>query len=385
LHILKYVFLCFACLLYCAVFVSVYQKSDVNTLNRDLDLLSGQLIETANILDNTAIQRRNITLLGYKINYIIKPEDICSSKGDNDSVLLMIVVHSAVGNRAQRDAIRNTWYRTIHHFTDVRIILIFLVGSDQDQGLMTNVVAEGTVYRDLVVFDMIDTYRNLSLKSLLGLHWVNEFCAETRFVLKVDDDVYVNLRTIIINLLYTGSISENISQPDIKRNNRINTLCESFAEIKYNLSFVKGHGLVGAVNRKSRVMRYGLWGIEHKEHPEEFYPDYCSGNMYLLNITVVELLLKASYLYHDSSSVPVNENNSVSLSQQMRFVPFEDVFVTGYLARNIGVTCYHHRGFPHWSDGVNKANIVRLVKGQLLAIHNVYYLQMYRIYKLIGG
>jgi hypothetical protein len=250
---------------------------------------------------------------------------------------------------------------------------------------MTNVVAEGTIYRDLVVFDMIDTYRNLSLKSLLGLHWVNEFCAETRFVLKVDDDVYVNLRTIIINLLYTGSISENISQPDIKRNNRINTLCESFAEIKDNLSFVKGHGLVGTVNRKSRVMRYGLWGIEHKEHPEEFYPDYCSGNMYLLNITVVELLLKASYLYHDSSSVPVNENNSVSLSQQMRFVPFEDVFVTGYLARNIGVTCYHHRGFPHWSDGVNKANIVRLVKGQLLSLHNVYYLQMYRIYKLIGG
>ena len=39
----------------------------------------------------------------------------------------------------------------------------------------------------------MDTYRNLSYKSILGKLWVSKFCEQADFVVKADDDVFVDL------------------------------------------------------------------------------------------------------------------------------------------------------------------------------------------------
>jgi len=55
------------------------------------------------------------------------------------------------------------------------------------------------------------------------LYWLNELSTETRFVLKPDEDVYVDLLAVIIrSLIYEINI----------RNNRIKILYERFPEIK---------------------------------------------------------------------------------------------------------------------------------------------------------
>ncbi len=38
-----------------------------------------------------------------------------------------------------------------------------------------------------------DTYHNLTLKTTMGLKWTAIFCPQAQFVLKTDDDIYVNL------------------------------------------------------------------------------------------------------------------------------------------------------------------------------------------------
>lgn len=43
---------------------------------------------------------------------------------------------------------------------------------------------------------MSDFYRNLSLKVAGLLNWLNANCFKVEFVLKVDDDVYVNVRNL---------------------------------------------------------------------------------------------------------------------------------------------------------------------------------------------
>ena len=44
---------------------------------------------------------------------------------------------------------------------------------------------------------MVDVYRNLSIKMAGLLNWMNKFCTNFKgFLLKVDDDVYVSLRTL---------------------------------------------------------------------------------------------------------------------------------------------------------------------------------------------
>ena len=373
-------------MLYCGVFVSFYQQTrirhNIRTNGMDVGIRSESHVITIDEKDSKTHKDTSTIVLGYRINYILTPKDICSREPDDDIMLLVLLVHSAVDNRAQRDSIRNTWASTTHRFTGVRISLVFLIGIDPDQRLMTNVLNEGNAYKDLVILDMMDTYRNLSLKSLLGLHWVTEFCEESKFVLKLDDDVYVDLQNII-KLLDARFISDEIYNAKRDIYNKENIINNHLSNSNQSIPFVVGHGLVGSVNRNSRVMRYGLWSLNYKLHPEEFYPDYCSGNMYLMNRTVVKLLLQTSYSYRIADDVSEADVDRVTRSGEIRFVPFEDVFITGYLAQRIGLRCYHHDAFPHWSVGINRANIIRLIKGELLGLHNVYYQQMYKVHKLV--
>ncbi len=42
------------------------------------------------------------------------------------------------------------------------------------------------------MIDILDSYRNLTLKHMLAYEWTIEHCPEVDFVLKVDDDTFVD-------------------------------------------------------------------------------------------------------------------------------------------------------------------------------------------------
>ena len=46
---------------------------------------------------------------------------------------------------------------------------------------------------DIVQGDFLDSYRNLSYKNVMGVLWAAEFCAQAEFVVKADDDMFVDL------------------------------------------------------------------------------------------------------------------------------------------------------------------------------------------------
>jgi len=45
--------------------------------------------------------------------------------------------------------------------------------------------------------NMVDQYRNLTLKVVALFNWMNENCPHARYLLKCDDDVYVNVHTLV--------------------------------------------------------------------------------------------------------------------------------------------------------------------------------------------
>ena len=52
---------------------------------------------------------------------------------------------------------------------------------------------ESSKYGDIIQGDFLDTYHNLSYKAVMGNLWVAEFCSQAEFVVKTDDDMYVDL------------------------------------------------------------------------------------------------------------------------------------------------------------------------------------------------
>ena len=48
-------------------------------------------------------------------------------------------------------------------------------------------------YEDLVQGNFIDSYKNLTLKAVLGLRWLSQYCSDAPFAIKTDDDTFLNI------------------------------------------------------------------------------------------------------------------------------------------------------------------------------------------------
>ncbi|NXI81391.1 B3GT5 galactosyltransferase, partial [Rhipidura dahli] len=60
---------------------------------------------------------------------------------------------------------------------------------------------EDRLHGDLLQQDFLDTYNNLTLKTLMGLEWVSRFCPNATYVMKADHDVFLNLEFLARRLL----------------------------------------------------------------------------------------------------------------------------------------------------------------------------------------
>ena len=107
-------------------------------------------------------------------------------------------------------AMRSRWSEVMEGKDPVRVV--FLLGRRSDSRLQSAVDKEALVHRDIVLGNFQDHYRNLTLKTLVGLKWACCNCKSARYVLKTDDDVFVNIFKLMKWLvksprrkLYTGT------------------------------------------------------------------------------------------------------------------------------------------------------------------------------------
>ena len=93
--------------------------------------------------------------------------------------------------------------------------LVFMLGSTNNSSLQREIELENIRTRDVVQGSFLDTYRNLTYKSVMGHLWVSEFCQEAEFVVKSDDDIYNDLYGLYKVLNTTLKKVENIKVPNI--------------------------------------------------------------------------------------------------------------------------------------------------------------------------
>jgi hypothetical protein len=70
----------------------------------------------------------------------------------------------------------------------------FVFGLTEDQETQSRIEEEAKTYEDIIQIGIPDLYGNsLLLKRIAVLNWVNNQCSEIDFVVKVDDNVDVNV------------------------------------------------------------------------------------------------------------------------------------------------------------------------------------------------
>ena len=60
---------------------------------------------------------------------------------------------------------------------------------------------EHLLYGDIIRQEFLDTYDNLTLKTIKAFKWVIEFCPNARYIMKTDTDVFINTGKLVYYLL----------------------------------------------------------------------------------------------------------------------------------------------------------------------------------------
>ena len=107
----------------------------------------------------------------YIPEFVLNDANVCKGA---DSSSVAVVVPTALGNAKSREFIRRTWGNTTREGSPFHAVL-FLVGSSPDAEAMRDASIEHDRYQDLIQIDALDTYENLTYKSVAILAWANRY------------------------------------------------------------------------------------------------------------------------------------------------------------------------------------------------------------------
>ena len=89
---------------------------------------------------------------------------IIPSIGKNTKIVC--IVHSALNHQEKRNIIRKTWSQASKDLPNLQIV--FVLGTSTVKSDVKGIYLEADEYKDILMGDFIDSYRNLSYKNILG-------------------------------------------------------------------------------------------------------------------------------------------------------------------------------------------------------------------------
>jgi hypothetical protein len=126
-----------------------------------------------------------------------------TSSNHHQQPSVFVAVISAPDNFDKRNRIRRTWRTHLsnvsyyHNSSMVVAGFAFILGMTDSNATQSKIQEESQTHGDLIQIEMADFYRNLSLKVAGLFNWLYRHCHQRiDFLLKVDDDVYVNVRNL---------------------------------------------------------------------------------------------------------------------------------------------------------------------------------------------
>ncbi|XP_011499769.1 PREDICTED: UDP-GalNAc:beta-1,3-N-acetylgalactosaminyltransferase 1-like [Ceratosolen solmsi marchali] len=179
---------------YNEVFLNQYQPLILSSSrnNRNVQVTER---DRYNILNDFESQDTNILSDPniYKNSLFVSDYDKCKKKGKNLRLIIVILSHPL--NYYARKSIRETWGQ-FRQYKEIQIL--FFLGIRTDFWLQKQVSKEIKVYNDIIQRYLHDTDANLSYKTNFALQWINEYCSEAKFMLKVHDNVFLNVPQLMI-------------------------------------------------------------------------------------------------------------------------------------------------------------------------------------------
>jgi beta-1,3-galactosyltransferase 1 len=214
----------------------------------------------------------------HNYTYTLNPEKrICYDQNVN----ILIYIHSSPKNFKYRQFVRETWSNRVL-FPNIRTV--FMMGLANDSQVNNLLVYEYNEYGDIVQKDFLDTYRNLTIKALMALKWIKDYCPNINYIVKLDEDVLMNTFALL-------DYVDELKTQKFKIENTIMCYTWSKAVVQHNNT--------------------SKWFVTYDEINADIYLDYCAGAAFILTPDLAPLYF--------------------NLSQYVKFFWIDDYYITGQI------------------------------------------------------
>ncbi|XP_076759989.1 beta-1,3-galactosyltransferase 5 [Xylocopa sonorina] len=240
---------------------------------------------------------------------------------------LVVIIMSAPTHLEARMAIRQTWG---HYGQRSDISILFMLGATTDTKVETILRKEEKTYNDVIRGKFFDSYSNLTLKTISTLEWVDSYCSKVKFLLKTDDDMFINVPRLQAFVIKHAK----------DRNVIFGRLAKKWKPIR---------------NKKSKYY------VSQAQFKHAVFPDFTTGPAYLLSSDIVRKLYDAAL--------------------DQTYLKLEDVFVTGIVADKLKIKRTHANEFLNKKISYSACNVQRGI-----SIHMVKYSEQFDLWKkLLDG
>lgn len=247
------------------------------------------LLNNGNI-DSASSYRADTCVKCFQTNFtiLLNQENLCRGL---HSIDILITIASSPNEHIKRQAIRKTWGSKCNQGNPV-IKCVFLIGNTQDSSTQHILSQESSYYKDIVQFDFVDSYGNLTYKTLTGLSWAAKYCSSAQYVMKTDTDMFVNtdLLPILVKhapkTLFMGGFCWGPSSP----------------------------------NRDAM----SKWFVPLKSYKHDKFPAMCSGTGYVMSKDVVISVLRIA------DNIPFFHLEDVYISLCLKTIGVKPVKLAGF-------------------------------------------------------
>ncbi|XP_068558804.1 beta-1,3-galactosyltransferase 2-like [Cebidichthys violaceus] len=132
-------------------------------------------------------------------HFIMDNQEVCKT----ETPFLVLMVPVAPENVAARDAIRQTWGKDSVVQGQV-VVTLFMLGLSGGADVQEKLRQENLQRHDLILSDFMDTYFNLTIKTMVIMDWLATRCRSAAYAMKVDSDMFLNVDNLVVMLQKPG-------------------------------------------------------------------------------------------------------------------------------------------------------------------------------------
>ena len=235
-------------------------KTSFQTLSRNLNTITETTKDLLSTSQKDLKLNNQTSILVSSSNLVYKSpspeilfENIDRLKTNSSRFKLVVLVSTHALHTGRRKLIRYYWGNHSRWTTPFQWKVIFVTGFFSSfQKIQLH--AEADTYKDTLIESVKEDFYTLSFKVMLGLKWV-QANLKYDFLLKCDDDVFVNIDRLMRLLLTTRD--------------------QYFGQ---KMEF-------------QPVEREGRYGVSVEEHPSPIYDPFCSGGGFVLSHLTVSRMI----------------------------------------------------------------------------------------------